>query len=192
MAARFFKTVQNLNRLPEILRCQRHTKQWLELTSAYVGLKVHLPFKVNLRSGEFQFCELSDVATFWQIFYRKVYPVRASDYLIIDAGANIGAFTLFALQSAPRAKVIAIEPAPDSCSRVRSMLRDHNLESRCTLHEVALTKSIEQTTINLGVGSQFRRIGTPGHIVPSLTLDSLIPPGATVDLLKADIKGAEL
>jgi FkbM family methyltransferase len=191
MPARLSKTVQHLNRVPEVLRCRRHTKQWLTLTSAYVGLRPSLPFEVTLPSGTFQFREISDVATFWQIFYRGIYPVDASDGLIIDAGANIGAFTLYALQAAPQARVVAIEPAPDSCSRVRSMLRAHHLESRCTLHEAALTGSAGETTIELNTGSQFRRSGRGGQRVVATTLDRVIPDEKTVDLLKMDIEGAE-
>ena len=188
---RFLKTAQHLNRVPEILRCQRHTHQWLKLTSAYVGLNASLPFEVNVGSGKFQFVELSDVATFWQIFFRRIYPVYVSDRLIIDAGANIGAFTLYALQTAPQARVVAVEPAPDSCERIRSMLREHHLEDRCRLHEAALGASSGETSIQLNVGSQFRKTGVSGSPVPGIALDSVVPRGASVDLLKMDIEGAE-
>jgi FkbM family methyltransferase len=189
--ARLLKVGLQLNRLPEVLRCREHTHQWLRLTAEYIGLNGGLPFQVSFPSGRFEFLERSDVATFWQIFYREIYPVEPSDLLIVDAGANIGAFSLYALQSAPQAKVIAIEPAPDSCKRLKSMLCTNGLESRCTLYEVALGERPGETTIQLDVGSQFRRTGISGHSVAMLTLDSLIPPGAVVDLLKMDIEGAE-
>ena len=191
LPARFLKTVQHLNRVPEIMRCQRHTPEWKKLTAAYVGLKAPLPFEIGLPSGKFEFREIGDVATFWQIFYRHVYPVDSSYRLIVDAGANIGAFTLYALQAAPWAEVIAIEPAPDSCERVRAMLRTHGFEERCKLYEAALAGSVGETTIELNVGSQFRRSGTPGTRVATVTLDSVVPAGAIVDLLKIDIEGAE-
>ena len=188
---RLLKIGQHLNRLPEVLRCRQHTHQWLRLTAAYVGLKGELPFAINFPSGRFEFLERADVATFWQIFYREIYPVESSDRLIVDAGANIGAFSLYALQTAPQANVIAIEPAPDSCKRLKSMLCTNGLESRCTLYEAALGERSGQTTIQLDVGSQFRRTGISGQPVVMVTLGSLIPPGAVVDLLKMDIEGAE-
>src|SRR4051794_8526066 len=117
---RLLRALQHLNRIPEVLRCRRHTRQWLTLTAAYLGLKSTLPLEITLRSGKFQFREASDVDAFWAIFCRDDYPVKSSDALIVDAGANIGAFTLYALQRAPEAVVIAIEPAPDNCSRVRA------------------------------------------------------------------------
>jgi FkbM family methyltransferase len=189
--ARLLKIGQHLNRLSEVLRCRKHTHQWLRLTAEYVGLRGDLPFDVNFSSGRFEFLQRSDVATFWQIFYREIYPVEPSDLLIVDAGANIGAFSLYALQTAPHSKVIAVEPAPDSCKRIRSMLCTNAMESRCALYEAALGERPGETTIRLDIASQFRRTGIPGHPVVMVTLDSLIPPGATVDLLKMDIEGAE-
>ena len=191
MNSRFLSGAKHLNRLPEVLRCRKHTPDWRRLTAAYTGLNRVLPFRISFGSGSFEFQEISDIATFWQIFYREVYPVKVSDRLIVDAGANIGAFSLYALQHAPHADVIAIEPAPDSCRRIRSVLQANSLDSRVTLHEAALGEHPGQTTIQLGPGSQFRRTGVSGQSVTMITLDDVIPPGRTVDLLKIDIEGAE-
>lgn len=188
---RVLGVARHLNRLHEIIRCRNHTPEWLRLTAAYVGLTGELPFGITIPSGTFEFRELSDVATFWQIFYRNVYPVMPSWRVIVDAGANIGAFSLYALRAAPESVVIAVEPAPDTCQRMRSMLCANGLESRCELHEAALGESRGETTIQLDVASQFRQTGVSGHRVTMTTLDSLIPAGVTVDLLKMDIEGAE-
>ncbi len=59
--------------------------------------------------------------------------MRKTDRLIIDAGANIGAFVLYALLTAPNARVIAIEPAPDSytASAVSPVMIDrHGISSK--------------------------------------------------------------
>jgi FkbM family methyltransferase len=188
---RLLKAGQNLNRLPEVLRCRQHTHQWLRLTAAYIGLKEDFPFAISVPSGSFEFVERCDVATFWQIFCGGIYPVEPSDRLIVDAGANIGAFSLYALQTSPTARVIAIEPAPDSCNRLRSMMSSNGMETRYTLREAALGERQGETTIQLDVESQFRRTGVAGQPVAMVTLDSLIPPDAVVDLLKMDIEGAE-
>jgi FkbM family methyltransferase len=189
--SRLLKVTQNLNRLPEILRCRKHTRQWLRLTAGYTGLNGELPFEIDIPSGRFEFREKSDIATFWLIYYRAVYPVRPTDRVIIDAGANIGAFKLYALENAPDAKLISIEPAPDSCKRIKSMLSANGLESRCTVFEAALGDRSGETTIELNVGSQFRRTGLSGHPVKMITLDSVIPQDVSVDLLKMDVEGAE-
>jgi len=43
---------------------------------------------------------------------------------IIDAGANIGLFTLYALERAPGSKVIAIEPVPQLWTQLRRNVRE--------------------------------------------------------------------
>lgn len=190
-AHRLVKGLMQLGRFPEVLSCRSATKQWPTLTAAYAGWPIRLPFSVNLSSGSFEFHERSDVATFWQIFFRQVYPVCPDARLIIDAGANIGAFTLFALLRAPDCHVIAIEPAPDSCQRLRSLVRRHGFEHRCTIHQAALSDRMGTTTIQMNVGSQFRVSGKGGVEVSSITLSHLVGAHDIVDMLKIDTEGAE-
>ena len=188
---RFAKAFANLGRWREILRCASLTEQWPRLTAAYLGMPVRLPFSIALTSGSFEFREFSDVPTFWQIFFRNVYTVRPDDRLIIDAGANIGAFTLYCLLRAPQAFVIAIEPASDSCQRLRDLILRHGFANRCTVHQAALGDAPGTTTIEMQAGSQFRVSGRGGIEIPAVTLDSIAAPHETVDLLKIDVEGAE-
>jgi FkbM family methyltransferase len=188
---RFLTAFAYISRWREILRCAAITSQWPRLTAAYVGLPVRLPFSITLASGEFEFREFSDIPTFWQIFFRDVYPVQPDDQLIIDAGANIGAFTLYCLLRAPQAFVIAIEPAHDSCKRLRDLIDRHGFADRCVIHQAALADCRGTTTIDMDTGSQFRVTGRGGVEIPTLTLDSIAAPYKTVDLLKIDVEGAE-
>lgn len=188
---RLLNSIRHLSRAPEVLRCQRHTSDWLRLTAAYIGVQQTLPFSITLSTGDFEFREPSDIATFWQIFYREVYPVDSGDRVIIDAGANIGAFSLYALSKAANARVIAVEPAPDTSQRMRHVLHEHGLESLVTLNEAALGAEAGETSIQLTVGSQFRQTGIGGHCVPIVTLESLTREEQEIDLLKIDIEGAE-
>ena len=156
---RFLKAFGQLDRIPEVLRCRAATKDWFPLATAYLGFPTRFPFRIALSSGPFEFREASDIPTFWRIFFNDIYTVRPEDRVIVDAGANIGAFTLFALLRAPSCHVIAIEPAPDSCQRLRSTLAAHGLSHRCTVYEAALADYTGHTTINLKVGGQFRVTG---------------------------------
>ena len=163
-----------LRRLPEVAACRRATRQWVRLTAGYIGLPIRLPFEIRLATGPFRFESIADVRTFWPIFFGGIYEVRLSDRVIVDAGANIGAFSLYALLSAPHARVIAIEPAPDSCNRVRQTIRDHGLEDRFTLHQAALGGHTGVTTLNMQAGSQFRSTGAGGIEVQMLMLDQIV------------------
>src|ERR1019366_233441 len=55
----------------------------------------------------------------------------------------------------------------------------------------ALGNAPGTTTIEMKAGSQFRVSGRGGLEVPSVTLDTIVAPYETVDLLKIDTEGAE-
>jgi len=190
---RAFRAIRQIRRLPELLDCRSITREWSTLALAYLGLRPDssYPFSIRLATGPFEFREPSDVPTFWQIFFAHLYPVKPTDRLIIDAGANIGAFTLYALIHAPRAHVIAVEPAPDSCDRLRRVVQTHGFTGRCTILQSALSSEVGRTTIQMIPGSQFRVTGKGGASVNTVNLDSLVAAHETVDLLKLDAEGAE-
>ena len=87
--------------------------------------------------------------------------------------------------------MIAIEPANDSCQRLRDLIHRHGFANRCAIHQAALWDDAGTTTIDMNAGSQFRMTGRGGVEIPALTLDSIAAPYQTVDLLKIDIEGAE-
>ena len=69
------------------------------------GLKLHLATVEDLRSARF-------VA--WEVFKKKVYErpgfdLNASD-IVVDIGANVGLFALWAAPRVPQGRVICIEP----------------------------------------------------------------------------------
>jgi FkbM family methyltransferase len=156
-------------------------------------------FVAQFRDGRsFEFRDLPDLATWWQIFYRNVYPVNADDRVIIDAGANIGAFTLYALTRAPRAKVIAIEPFPETFSRLRSALEQAPYADRVRLVNAALGSHSGSVSMQDGaIGSQFRRVlddsdPQTGTRVSSCTLAEILDSvEGEIDFLKMDIEGSE-
>ncbi|KAF5962315.1 NRPS like protein [Fusarium bulbicola] len=76
---------------------------------------------------------------FDEIFTQRCYDtVKLSEKpVIIDAGANIGLYTLFAKRNYPEAKVLAFEPARESVSIFNQNISLHKL-SGVELHECAL------------------------------------------------------
>jgi FkbM family methyltransferase len=200
MNARAKRLARHFNRAPEIVRCALHTPDWLPLLLCYVGLgQKRFPLTARFRgTPTFEFRDLADVATWWQIFYRNVYPVERDDRVIIDAGANIGAFTLYALDRSQDAKVIAIEPFPDTFSRLRAVVERSSFRDRVRLVNAALSSHAGWVSMQDGeIGSQFRRVlgdrsSQTGTRVPSCTLrDILDDVDGDVDFLKMDIEGSE-
>jgi FkbM family methyltransferase len=130
------------------------------------------------------------VRTFWLIWCAGTYPTVESDRVIVDAGANIGAFTIYALIRAPGSHVIAIEPAPDTFDRLKKMIVANRMQERCNLLNAALGRMEGKTHIDLRAESQFRQTGRGPTEVRLIPLATVIDQ--PVDFLKMDIEGAEL
>jgi FkbM family methyltransferase len=208
MAHQISKILKNAARAPEILRCAEETSQWSSVTRAYLGLsRLEYPFALRLRSGEqVPIEELTDLKAFWQIFLRRIYRVQATDRAILDLGANIGIFTLYAARFAPQAKIFSFEPFPSTFSRLLATVHVHHLDSRVTCLNYAATGANGTRVMpDLPVPSQRRALaltpspaGTksgakPGTQVVGKTLESILEECHVpkVDLLKMDIEGSE-
>ena len=203
-----------LKRLPQVAICRKLTRQWFPVSLAYLGIhKLHYPFRLQLRTGEVLILhEMTDVVVFWLVFVRHHYPVASTDKTIVDIGANIGVFTLYAARAAPSANIVAVEPFPDTCERLREMLRLNQLEQRVTVVNSAITGSsgVVQMDVSEGVPSQYRSVlsevpqllnrehklySRPDGGVPvtTITLDELLSMHRLehVDLVKMNIHGNE-
>jgi len=188
-------------RARELLRCAAETNQWARLSAAYLGLsRLQCPVLLRLRRGEqIHVEELTDLKAFWQIFLRKVYRVRADDEVILDLGANVGIFTLYAARTAPQAKVFSVEPFPSTFRRLVATVRNHHLDSRVTCLNYAATGASGVRLMPGGQGPSQRQALVPaasmasGTEVMGKTIESMLEENHLlhVDLLKMDIEGSE-
>ena len=160
-----FSLLANAGRVPEIVACIRETDQWLAVTLAYVGLRpLKYPYELRLKTKHsITLREHTDLVVFWMVFARRHYPVRAADRVIIDVGANIGLFTLYATRQAPKAKIIAIEPFPDTRQALLGLIDRNGLRGRVTVLDNAVTGASGAGVMDSAVGipSQYRRIYSP-------------------------------
>lgn len=156
-----------------------------------------------------------------EIFHDKSYEVAAlpEDAIIVDAGANIGLFSLYMKQRYPSSRILAFEPAPDSF---------HIFQRNLQLHDVT---GVEVYQCGLGKDSReeqltfYRTLPGNSTLHPQQKIDTLAllppdhplrgawtenvekvtievkplswflkrPPAPTrIDLLKIDVEGAEL
>lgn len=195
------KLIKNIGRGHEIARCISETSEWAGISLAFLGLsRLVYPHVLRLRSGEQIILEeVTDVKAFWQVFLRRVYRVDAADCTILDLGANVGMFTLYAARCAPQARIFAVEPFPSTFDRLASTVRDHNLGDRVTCLNYAVAASAGTLAmLDAGVPSQRRaliaksstRTGTP---VAGKTLEALLDESNLhrVDLMKMDVEGSE-
>jgi len=201
MPKQLWKALSNANRAVEILRATAETPQWARISAAYLGLtRLEYPCDLQLRSGEkIRLQELTDLKTFWQIFLRRVYNVHPGDRVILDLGANVGLFSLYAARCAREAHIFSLEPFPSTFDRLTGTVRDHHLEKRVTCLNYAVTGTDGiRTMANNSLPSQRRTLSSAsspqnGAQVHGKTLQAVMDENglATVDLLKMDIEGSE-
>jgi len=193
--------LRNARRAPEILRCARETSQWPQITTTYLGFsKLPYPSDLRLRRGDhIHLQELTDLKAFWQIYLRRIYCVEASDQIILDIGANVGLFSLYAARQAPAARIIAVEPFPQTFQRLLEIVADHRLADRITCLDCAISGVGGPRLMANGPSPSQQRAraaagrNAPGIQVLSKTLRDLLQEQAltSIDLLKMDIEGSE-
>ena len=121
--------------------------------------------------------------------------------VVLDVGANTGAFSMVACAANPQAKVLAFEPIPYICQRIQENIKANGWESRCEAHQVAVSKEEGATQFHLPKGdfptsgslhlNGYR--GLEGSLidVEVKTLDGVCSPELSVDLVKIDVEGFE-
>ncbi|KAK4499420.1 hypothetical protein PRZ48_009934 [Zasmidium cellare] len=79
-----------------------------------------------------------------QFIYKEIFEDRAydiaelpEDAFIIDAGANVGMFTLYFKKKYPSSTILAFEPAPETFAALSENIKLHQLKG-VELHECAL------------------------------------------------------
>jgi FkbM family methyltransferase len=113
-----------------------------------------------------------------------------SDPIVIDAGANCGAFALWALSVNPGARVISCEPgdAFEMLSINRNLyVRDHG--DRWQVEKCALSSKVGTCHFAQHANSSMGSFSEDGPEVPMRTMDDL---GLSPQVLKIDVEGAEL
>jgi FkbM family methyltransferase len=215
MFRKILRLLPHLSRLPEIRGCYRETSEWQAITMAYLGLRpLRFPHRLQLRSGEtLTLEEQTDLIIFWLVFVRRHYPVHSSDRVILDIGANIGIFTVYAARQSPSSKILAVEPFPDSCQRLRKHLQQNRLADRVTVLNCAVAQEAGRGEMDSadGIPSQYRRIdseatatlnarhrgiaaleGLPGVEIEKKTLADIVEEaGGEIDFVKMNIHGSE-
>lgn len=117
---------------------------------------------------------------------------------VVDIGAHIGAFTIFALEQDPTiTRVIAVEPLTDNCALLREHVAACDLADRVVLAQCAVWGVRTRLAMNeirgVGLTTAVRPFGKEGIEALSLwqLLDEYLAPDEEVGLLKLDCEGAE-
>lgn len=187
----------------EARKAQRQFKDWIALILTYTGVRSFAPgmvFHLKSSSATVQVWEAVDVISLWGVFCRGDYPVLADDQLIVDVGASVGTFSVFAASRAPAARVIAYEPVLQSYERLLVQVSQKGLDGRVKCQRAAIGGSHARRTLKVAtdsVRSSFftHMIGSPlaEQEVLTVPLESVVAEAKNqrISLLKMDCEGAE-
>jgi FkbM family methyltransferase len=163
--------------------------------------------RLKLRTGETLASPVGEplLALFEEIWIRRSYlPAAwapAPGPTVVDVGANVGVFSVWAARQLGAARVVAVEPSPRSAGALLANLERNGIENAIVL-QVAVGGERRQATLYRrgpevldtlfqrdNYGSRFEPTGS----VRVLTLDDLftILDIQRCDLLKLDCEGAE-
>lgn len=169
-------------------------KNWLSIYQGNLdvtlrnGLEMYLPFK-------------HDIPILWEVFGDECYNSlrqAINPRVIVDLGANIGSFTLYASRVWPQAVVYAYEPSSANFDLLKINIYRNGVDA----WPVAMAVGDTTGVATLHLSSQ----GDSGHaslnfyegehsqteLVPCITLDHVIDKvGGIIDFLKVDIEGTE-
>ena len=186
----------------EILAAYRQSPATGKLLSTFLGIRSHFPMDIALRGGGcVRVFSRGEAKVFWVIFAQECYRLWPDCQTIIDAGANIGTFSVWAARRLPQVRILALEPCPDTFSKLQHNLEVNQLGSRVQPVQLALAAQCGEREIGTAVESQ-RRSLVPADLhavkgksikVPSITLAELMERYQLhqIDLLKMDIEGSE-
>jgi FkbM family methyltransferase len=132
----------------------------------------------------------------WEPFETVVVSrlVRAGD-LVVDAGANIGWYTMVAASLGGR--VVACEPLPANAALLRTNVEANELDGVVEVHECALGRVAGHASLALSADNQgdHRMMDRPTKrstvVVQVSTLDALLA-GRRPTLIKIDTQGSEV
>jgi FkbM family methyltransferase len=178
-----------------------HTLPPRSLRSALVTSRParHL-MRFKMRDGSRVRCRIVDAGGLLSVHVDRDYDVPGVEWstvrTIVDIGAHVGTFTIWAALRSPQARCLAVEPNPNTFALLVENLRDNGLQDRVTAINAAAgprsgTGSLELMQHSLG--TRLARAGTGEVSVYVQTLASLLVDARMdrVDLLKVDCEGME-
>ena len=193
-----------LRNIREIYALTRHVKNWDELALSKV--KNRKPTRIILKNGivinapkDNTLIEMAREIFVEQVYLPHGWSIEAND-VVVDIGANIGFFTLYAALKTTN-RIYAFEPFPENVEWLKKNLETNNLHNNITVDCIAV--SDVNVTEKLYISET-----SGGHLlfdhnitgqlarsveVPSKTLETIIREHGLerIDFLKMDCEGSE-
>lgn len=132
-----------------------------------------------------------------EIFEENVYEVKDTHFnrggVVVDIGANIGTFSIFAGQYAN--KVYAVEPEPNNLAALKNNITLNKMDDKIIAVPYGISDFKGTAVIHdSGGGSSIKDDGSFGAEIEIMTLNNLFSLYniESVDVLKIDVEGSEI
>jgi FkbM family methyltransferase len=165
-----------------------------------LGLTPRAPYRFR-NGARLQIGRGVDHVPIIEIFLRHDYGEIPDDAVIVDLGASIGVFSIYAATTARDVRLYAYEPMPEAFELMQLNVRLNGLENAVTCFNLAVARDSAVRELFAPEGALHfptlvppRRAGRAVSAkVQCTTLASILDSNsfARVDLLKMDIEGAE-
>jgi FkbM family methyltransferase len=156
--------------------------------------------RFHMRDGSRISCRIVDSGGLLSVHVDRDYDIPELDWsttrTIVDVGAHVGSFAIWAALRSPTARVLAIEPNPETFQLLLQNLRDNSVQDRATAINAAVGGGSGVATLELMEHSLGTRIAPKGDGPVTVTVEKLerllagVDMG-TVDFLKVDCEGME-
>ena len=195
--------LRHIGRAPEVLVARKSTPALGGLIKRYLQLgDGKYPFRVPLTGGgSLTLASPAEVRVFWQIFVRSSYALPDRCRTILDCGANVGIFSVWAARRRAGARIVALEPFPATFAALEANIRDNGLARRVQCVPVGLAAAPGHRLIRTDGDSpdrQLVRSETPDPNEQTITVHCIdlaeclrLHGLDDLDLLKMDIEGSE-
>lgn len=189
---------QNYFTLPfYIPRICRLWANWPEYLLNYV-LRRYRPTEYRMRNGLRVIDAIGTLpGTLAEVFVRRRYGSVERFRTIVDVGANVGSFALYAAQFSPNARIFSYEPEERNFALLTGNLRINGLEGRVAAFRCAVGSSTGRRRLAVGISQlnafDYLRNGASHQWVDCVTIRDIrtehrLDP---LDLLKMNCEGAE-
>ena len=156
--------------------------------------------RFRMRDGALMRCAIADSGGLLSVYADRDYEIPGVDWsqvnTVVDIGAHVGSFSVWAARRAPRARCLAVEPNPRTFGLLQANLKDNGLDRRVTAINAAIGPAAGSGRLELvdhSLGTRLARSGAGEVSVRVETLSALLEAASLdrADVLKIDCEGSE-
>lgn len=172
-------------------------KNWLPFILNYLGIRNKKTTYILRNNTTIETNSNIDTATIAVVFIKKDYGKIPNNATIIDIGANIGCFSLYAANGSKNTHIYAYEPLQETYKLLQKNIKNNKLDSHVKIFNYGITGKKETRKLFLAEDSPFHSIyqKESNHSIEINCIglkDVFDEQNITqCDLLKIDCEGAE-